>query len=137
MDADAIIRDSQAASVRAKSKVILGYFDPLAAELLAICEGLLFAKGCGIRVSVVEYDCYNVVQSINFGVGLSSNDLVVWNVISYLSDGRSGPYSFVPREGNKVAHLLAKMSFNLSNDVVCYEEIPTCIAILVAKDISS
>ncbi|PON33826.1 hypothetical protein TorRG33x02_354390 [Trema orientale] len=105
MGASTIIRDSQSALVHAQSKVIPGYFDPLATKLLVICEELLFAKGCGIRVSMVESNCYNVVQSINSGAGLSSNDLVVWDVISLLSHGESGPCSFVLREGNRVAHL--------------------------------
>ncbi|PON41434.1 hypothetical protein PanWU01x14_289570 [Parasponia andersonii] len=128
MGAGAVIRDSQSAVIRAQSK---------AAELIAIREGPLFAEACALHVSYIKSDHLAAVQAINSTGGLSPNDLVVGDIISFMSVASRGPCNFVPGEGNKVAHLLAKLSFNISNDVLCYENIPNSVATLVAYDILS
>lgn len=52
----AVIRDHTGAVVACLSRKIHGSFSPVAAECLAIREGLLFAVSCGLKINIVETD---------------------------------------------------------------------------------
>ena len=76
----------------------------------------------------------NTVFVVKQRDGLLSIGLVTKDVISHLRESSCGSCNYICRDGNKVAHAFPKLSLSLNVDVLCFEEIPNCIATLVADD---
>ena len=93
---------------------------------MAASKALEFARELGIAKAVLEGDSQVVIMTLNsktyvlapYG-SLIQDSLTLSNSFSKLS------YSHTKREGNTVAHNLAKLVVNLTNYVIWMEDVPS------------
>ncbi|PON53880.1 Ribonuclease H-like domain containing protein, partial [Parasponia andersonii] len=80
----------------------------LQAELLAICEGLMFAASLGVSVTVLESDSRLAIQAINSGAihSLERFIVIVDDIIKLLTMVKGGTCCYVPRQMNKQPNLV-------------------------------
>ena len=92
---------------------------------MAASKALEFARELGIAKAVLEGDSQVVIMALNSKTSvlapygsLIQDSLTLSNSFSKLS------YSHTKREGNTVAHNLAKLAVNLTNCVIWMEDVP-------------
>ena len=93
---------------------------------MAASKALEFARELGIAEALLEGDSQVVIMALNskspvlapYG-SLVQDSLSLSNSFSKLS------YSHTKREGNTVAHNLAKLAVNLTNCVIRMEDVPS------------
>ena len=93
---------------------------------MAASKALEFARELGIAEAVLEGDSQVVIMALNskspvlapYG-SLVQDSLSLSNSFSKLS------YSHTKRDGNPVAHNLAKLAVNLTNCVIWMEDVPS------------
>ena len=95
-------------------------------EAMAASKALEFARELGIAKAVLEGDSQVVIMALNSKTSvlapygsLIQDSLTLSNSFSKLS------YSHTKREGNTVAHNLAKLVVNLTNCVIWMEDVPS------------
>ena len=99
-------------------------FDAAIAEALALQRGLQFLEQLGVSSVIVESDSLGLVQACN-------SEIEVWSPFSAILDDcfmrthsfNSIGFQHCPREANKVAHHLEKVSFE-SNYVISWDGDP-------------
>ena len=101
--------------------------------------GVSFAWDIDIRDVVIESDSKVVTDTL---LGLYTSPMVVSNILTSLAhkfqDFRSIQVSHVKRQGNKLAHLLAKHAkeiYNIDGYVIWIEENSFIIESVVAHDV--
>ncbi|KAK9999197.1 hypothetical protein SO802_018800 [Lithocarpus litseifolius] len=112
----------------ALSKKILAPLGAVEAKAKAFKAGLLFAKGIGIQDVVLEGGSiivYNALCEKSFPP--ASVESVVLGVLEMAKDLRRVEFSYVRRQGNKPAHLLAKHASCIDDYIAWIEENPCCI----------
>ena len=117
-------------------KEVRGVFTSYAAECLALREGLLLAQNCSLRILSMELDSLQAVQAIKNSSLRENVGTIVRDIRELLVIGSGGISSnHISREGNKVAHLLAKYSFSSQSDISSCDVIPLFIRDLVVSDL--
>ncbi|PON53980.1 Ribonuclease H-like domain containing protein [Parasponia andersonii] len=107
----AIVRDHIGRVVFTGCVKILGLFDPLTVELLAMREGLVLVSNFRLQIQMLENDSSNVVSLVNSAIdSLTTIDLITRDIKSIMSISECGTCNFIPRSGNEVAYKLAKLS---------------------------
>ena len=89
---------------------------------MAASKALEFARELGIAEAVLEGDSQVVIMALNSKSPILApvqDSLSLSNSFSKLS------YSHTKREGNTVAHNLAKLAVNLTNCVIRMEDVPS------------
>ncbi|PON69123.1 Ribonuclease H-like domain containing protein [Parasponia andersonii] len=89
-----VFRDHIGTVLAACSKRIPGCFSVDIAELLAIRGGLLLAKDCGMKVSIVESDSQN--SCLNSSDPLELDEFIFLDVKSLLHLTNCGSCCFIP-----------------------------------------
>ena len=120
-----VIRDRQGLVVASMATRIPQQLQPVEIEAMAASKALEFARELGIAEAVLEGDSQVVIMALNskspvlapYG-SLVQDSLSLSNSFSKLS------YSHTKREGNIVAHNLAKLVVNLTNCVIWMEDVP-------------
>ncbi|PON84640.1 Ribonuclease H-like domain containing protein [Trema orientale] len=131
-----IVRDYTGKVVFAGSVKILGSFDPLTAELLALREGLVLVSNFGLQIHVLESDSSNAISLMNSATnGLAAMDIIAGYIKSLMSISGYGSCSFIPKSRNEAASKLTKLSGSFSTLMYWHRELPNCLCDVVAKDI--
>ncbi|KAL5761181.1 hypothetical protein ACOSQ2_020019 [Xanthoceras sorbifolium] len=113
VDAGTVVRDGNVLVVVALAKPLWGFFNIELGELLAIREGLLFAKSLKLFVSWVEVEASSVIarlQSSSSSCCLA--DPIVSNIKALFKDVEVYNCLFIPRSRNVVAHSLTSLAFS-------------------------
>ncbi|KAK9988324.1 hypothetical protein SO802_028563 [Lithocarpus litseifolius] len=133
-----VIRDHSGAVIASLSQLTAPAFQPIEIEALAVARALEFGKEIGITEAVLEGDSELIINSLKAGgksiasvESLLQDAFVLSNCYSKLL------YSHCRREGNRLAHSLARYSINVSNYVVWMEEVPTSLIKVVQQDIAN
>lgn len=117
-----IIRDHEGRFIRARTRKVAGKVSVVEAEARGLLEALRWANSLGFHGVDVESDSKNSVHAINNTV---ENYLEVGAIFqecrSLLSDRRDISISFVKKQANKVAHILARVPC----DVDCFSDFIT------------
>ena len=121
-----IIRDRKGLVIASMATWIPQQLWPVEIEALAASKALEFARELGIADAVLEGDSQVVIMALNskntvlapFG-SLVQDSLTLSTSFSKLS------YSHTKRDGNPVAHNLAKLAVNLTNCVIWMEDVPS------------
>ena len=119
----AVARDGTGMCVGVRSARIHRPVSPLAAELLAIKEGLLLgAELVAGRQSEpsfwVESDCLQAVSEVSRPeVACSDREATVLSLKVLMADLSCKGVKFVPREANRLAHSVAKSTLSLGGSV--------------------
>lgn len=125
-----LIRDERGLVQGAFFVYVPNPYDPLTAECIALREGLLFARSYCLSAQVVETDCRLAALAINS----SSPPLGVASVIDEIKlfyEIGGGSCRFIPRQGNKAAHTLARESLTRQANECWLDENPSGIASIV------
>ncbi|EXB94479.1 hypothetical protein L484_018980 [Morus notabilis] len=93
----------------------------LAAESLAVQEGLVFAIESGLAV----------VKYVNNPAALAVEEPILTDIRLLLHEAGDGSCSFVTRDCNKAVHTLPQLAISLVSDQYWLEEYPDCIANIV------
>lgn len=115
----AVARDSMGTVLRWCTRMVHQPISPLAAELIAIKEGVKMGRFWGLENFWVESDCEADVSLIN-GATIPCCDVegIIIDIKQLLSVSGCNGVRTVKRDGNSLAHSLAKGSFvNGSNCV--------------------
>ena len=107
------------------------------AECLAIRDGLRFVRTVDFDVQIVESDCALAVSAIFQEVPPLVIDTIIADIKCLLDELSDGSCCYVPREGNMVAHTLARESITLPANSCWLHESPSCIDRFVVLDIST
>ena len=96
--------------------------EPAVEEALAIRQALHMAKERGWRKVLVQSDCKGIVDKINARMADDpKTGVVIFDILKLRQDFTECSFSFIQREGNFVAHHLAKFAINQRNDFVWQE----------------
>jgi len=107
-------------------------------EALAVACALEFAADIRLDNVIVEGDSLVMTQALKTKVvGLAAYGLLIRDAFSLARNFSEVSYSHIKREGNKVAHGLAKLAVNLAKCVIWMEEVPPTIYHLVQVDLAS
>ncbi|XP_026459453.1 uncharacterized protein LOC113360125 [Papaver somniferum] len=115
-----LIMRSFAGECGGAASIPLTAFDEEQAEALGALQEVIWAKGNNIDHLHLEGDNSNVIAALN-GASTAvkwTTSSVIEDILVLLSSFNSWKCSYVPREANKTAHLLAKEAYNASNNLV-------------------
>ena len=124
-----VVRDCQGmvvATLRKRKPLIT---DPFLAESYGALKAVQFARDLGLSKVVLEGDSLQAIQALQ-------GDQEVWCSASmFLFEAKLGLINFarwevshVRRDGNVVAHILAKNALSISDCIITIEEYPSCIS---------
>ena len=103
----------------------------------AIEAGLLFALDIGIRDIVVESDCFLMIQALK---GTTTPPSVISTVTQGVLDLSMGfntvEFSHVKRQGNRLAHMLAKHALSITDFITWIEETPCFLEQALIHDVT-
>ena len=107
-------------------------FKAVEIEALAASRALELAADIGLDNVIVEGDSLVVPQALKSKVvGLAAYGLLIRDAFSLAGNFSEVSYSHRKREGNKVAHGLAKLAVNSAECVIWMEEVPPTIYHLI------
>lgn len=107
-------------------------------EVTAVLKGLEIAWEIGIRDVLLKGDCSSLVQALVNKLEIrSSFGSIVDDFIINVKRFNSCSFMHVCREGNSVAHVLAKFSGSCNELIVWMEEVPTVCTSLINDDLAS
>ena len=97
-------------------------------EAMVAATALVFASELGVRRAILEGDSMAVIKALKeFEYPLSPSGLLLENIIMFSQKFDKMLYSYTKREGNFVAHSLARHTISILDFLVWMEDIPPCI----------
>ncbi|GMN19741.1 hypothetical protein TIFTF001_039884 [Ficus carica] len=132
-----VARDEEDAVMSFLSRRIFGKFSPHLGECLAVREGVFLANFLKLDNWVVESDAMNAVRAIQNPVAEAPEANIVEDIRDYIAGVRNGRVCHISRDGNRVAHTLAK--YALSKSVFCFgiDFVPRWLGPFVKADLVS
>ncbi|KAF5471637.1 hypothetical protein F2P56_008414 [Juglans regia] len=123
-----VLRDEAGQVVMAATKKEDFVDEPATIELLAVLRGLQFFLSLGIPNLVVESDCLVVVQELQDSQeSLSSNGNLIQDVKRLMQLFRNSSVQHVYRDGNGVAHTLARYAWNVDDVQMWWDAVPAFV----------
>ena len=111
----AVIRNSTGEFLVAKSSFSDSVHPSELAEAIAGRMGMELAFDMNCCQVILESDCLSLIQKLSSNSEDRSNlGLVVADIISLANNFDSFSFHYVPRNANKVAHILSQMSLSIS-----------------------
>ncbi|KAK3182991.1 hypothetical protein Dsin_030277 [Dipteronia sinensis] len=105
------------------------------AEAIAILRGIQFSKDYGFSPCIFESDAEVVIRWINDRSHLESVcGVILSDTNSLIAEMVGVCFGYVPRQGNRVAHFLAKNALLLTKDMFWMEEYLYGVAKAVQMD---
>lgn len=136
MGLGAVARKSDGEVLFAMSHQLVATWDVDVAEAKAIYYALKVAKREGYDRIEVESDSFNAINGIrNRTLNLSSVSLIINDIVRLESFFTSVRWNYVKRDGNVVAHLLAKLNPIELGERVWVGEAPESVSNAVSLDI--
>ncbi|PON70613.1 hypothetical protein PanWU01x14_079870, partial [Parasponia andersonii] len=90
----------------------------------------------GYVVYMLESDWLNAVLAINFKAGLSTEDLLIGDIQSFLLNCQVDPCCYLDRKSNRVANTLVKLCFRNDFIFLSCHDILCNVTDIVAADLS-
>ena len=132
-----VIRDNNSLVMASMSKLLPQLYTPMEIEALVASTALEFASELGFGLSILETDSQVLANALrNNSPYLSSNGLLMEDIRFNASLFNQLLYSHIKREGNKVAHNLARHSICISDFLVWMKTIPPPFISFVLADIA-
>ena len=101
-------------------------FQPLEVEAIAACRAVEFGSEIGVDCAIVEGDSEVLVKALrNTDNGLTPIAPLINDVSLFSSLYSELSYSHIKRDGNKVAHSLARLALITPGCTVWMEDIPS------------
>lgn len=83
---------------------------PIMAEALALREAAAVAVNFGLSMVLLENDCLDLIRTCRLETTKGEIMNILADILSFPQNLRGCGFTWVAKEGNKVAHLLAKMT---------------------------
>ncbi|PRQ34202.1 putative ribonuclease H-like domain-containing protein [Rosa chinensis] len=116
----------------------IGYLSPRSVEALALLHGLRFAAHVGFGRLEIEGDALSIITSLQVECDdLSLEGHLLEEVKRLVESFEFCSSHFVKREGNQVAHRLAKEALKVSQPFLCLESGPPWLIQCVSIDFVS
>ena len=132
-----VIRDHNGLVLASMSKQIPQLYSALEVEAMAASTTLSFATQLGFQWAILESDSLTLATALqNNSTFLSSEGLLMEDIKFHASSFIQLRYSHVKREGNNVAHKLAKHALYISEFSVWMEDVPPPLLPVVLRDIA-
>ncbi|XP_024177947.1 uncharacterized protein LOC112183863 [Rosa chinensis] len=130
-----VFRDTQGNLKGAMAVPQIGNIAPRSIEALALLHGLRFALHVGFTRIEVEGDDLSVINALQESSEDYSAEGHLIDEVKFLFQSFTSCSShFVKREGNKVAHRLAKEALKISQPFLCLESGPSWLHQCVSID---
>ena len=131
----AICRDDQGLCIGILAAPGSGFLSPQSCEFMALIHGLHFCVQAGFTSVEVEGDAQCVFKALDADdEDLSIDGALVAEAKFYISCFDSCSWSFIPREGNKVAHRIAREALSLPYPIYWWNSVPTWLSDLVLNE---
>ncbi|KAK9991820.1 hypothetical protein SO802_026805 [Lithocarpus litseifolius] len=132
-----VIRNSEGLVLGSLSKLVLQAYSPLEIEVMAATTALDFASDLGFQRAILEIDSLVLVKVLSDHTEFFSTvDLVLDEIGHKVNFFNELHYSHVKREGNIVAHILARHAIRVSDVVVWMEDVPPPLFPVLLADIA-
>ena len=113
-------------------------FQPLEVEAIAACRAVEFGSEIGVDCAIVEGDSEVLVKALrNTDNGLTPIAPLINDVSLFLSLYSELSYSHIKRDGNKVAHSLARLALITPGCTVWMEDIPSRTLPFIQADLTA
>ena len=113
-------------------------FQPLEVEAIAACRAVEFGSEIGVDCAIVEGDSEVLVKALrNTDNGLTPIAPLINDVSLFSSSYSELSYSHIKRDGNKVAHSLARLALITPGCTVWMEDIPSRTLPFIQADLTA
>ena len=132
-----VIRDSEGAVLASCAEKLNQPFKAEDMEALAALKALSFAHELGFQNIVLEGDALNLIQALK----AQEQNLLPWGLLvedvkEYGKKFKRVLYSHVKRNGNSIAHNLAKYALRIPDFQVWMEDVPSHIVQFLPLDVT-
>ncbi|XP_035546543.1 uncharacterized protein LOC118348606 [Juglans regia] len=105
--------------------------DPLLAETFGALKTAQFGMELGLTQVIIEGDSIQVINQLRSGKkGFNSASMFISEAKQLLGNFAKWEVSHVRRNGNSIAHLLAKDALSNHDHIVTLEDLPPCIPLV-------
>ena len=129
-----VIRDNMGKVLAASSKVLFASFSAEVLEALAMQEGVLLVAEMDVSHSIFEFDALSIIQAINDGFHGGELGHIIRNIREVSAAFIWCSFHHLKRDGNKVAHKLAKVARNSGASQVWKRSFPTFVEHRIIED---
>ncbi|XP_062005870.1 uncharacterized protein LOC133723052 [Rosa rugosa] len=130
-----VIRDATGQFVAAFARPVPCTASPKQCELLAIREGIDLLYSLQLNEVTIESDCMEAIQEIHCpDYELLANGSIVDDIHRTWGKLKGVHFDYTPRSCNRVAHRLAAIGFEATQDVVWTSQAPESIFDVLDKD---
>ncbi|KAL0008148.1 hypothetical protein SO802_009650 [Lithocarpus litseifolius] len=130
-----IICDNQGIPITASSKVLLSPYTAEISEALALLHGVLLAAEMKMSHAIFESDALSIVQALNQGDVGGEIGHILQDIRTISTSFSWCSFQHLKRDGNRVAHELAKAA-KLSGISQTWKGVyPNCVKHLLLEDI--
>ena len=120
-----IVQDREGLVIAVMSEKIPQLLKPIEIEAMAAIRAFEFAREVGISEAILERDSLLVIKALaTKDIGLAPFGLLIQDAYRFTSAFSLLSYSHTKREGNQVAHDLAKLAVTIPNCVIWMEDVP-------------
>ena len=132
-----VIRDNNGAVLASCSEKLSQAYKAEETKALAARKALMFAHELGFQRVILEGDALGLIQALKSQEqNLSPLGLLVEDVKVYSNHFQRVLYSHVKRNGNSVAHSLAKHAISIPDLQVWMEDVPSHIGLFLYSDVT-
>lgn len=134
----AVLRNSEGKMLWAMSHCLPGLKSPIVAEALAVREAVKAVSRMRLEGVIVESDNLEVIRALaNKSEGWRTEMQGI--IVDCLEYGRGLPQwmvCHVRRDGNKVAHEVAKLSSSFDGEMIWYHDFPSSLVSVASMDLT-
>ena len=136
-DVGLVVQDINSLVLASYAKKIHQSFKAVEIESMAAATALTFAKDLGFQHIILEGDSLEVIQALwDKTKTLTPTGLLLEDVRSLSQNFDLLLYSHTKRDGNAVAHSLAKYALRIPDFLAWIEDVPTHIQSIVQADLA-
>ena len=130
-----IIRDIQGDPIAASSKTLPSPYTAEITESIALLHGVLLASEMKISHAIFESDALSIVQALNQGMVGGEIGLILQDIRIFSASFSWCSFQLPKRDGNRVAHELAKAARFSGTSQIWKGINPNCVEHLLREDI--
>ena len=131
-----VTRDHTGSIIASLAQLISPALQAVEIEAIAAARALEFGNEISISEAVLEGDSELIIESLKVGGNtIASVEALIQDTIVFSSFFSKLLFSHCRRDGNKLAHSLARYSINVSNYVVWMEEVPHSLFSVAQNDL--
>ena len=132
-----VIRDHTGAVMASLAQTFAPALQSTEIEAIAAARALEFGEEIGISEAILEGDSEFIINSLRGGYSIASVQPLLQDAMVFSNCYEKLLYSHYRRDGNRLAHSLARYSINVSSYVVWMEGVPDPLFTVVEQDVAN